>query len=307
DSESTAAQRLDRAAEEPSRKRRWVERGAGKGKRVAEGDEGEEEGGSGTIVREVSVSQRFCIHFHHVMAVCAARAREGANMTPEQVAAEIGSAADHWAGDHSGCSRGSDISRCVADEWGPESALYERGGTTHVRFKAWVSENCGPKQMAPYVLGASNWMNESFHSLICKYAPKRIRFHGSMRARIGLTALHWNNSLDREVIATKIRIRRATRVRRGKTDKVLGPMRWDWVDEILHDWNCLGRAADSDAPVHHTSDASAPTTPCTPVPHSRPPPFAAIVLDVTPAPLSTPQKRRRTGGRPPPRAQRAIF
>ncbi|CAI5471842.1 unnamed protein product [Closterium sp. Yama58-4] len=54
-----------------------------------------------------------------------------------------------------------------------------------------------PDKVACIVEGATSSMNESFHSLILKYAPKRIRFKGSYDARIAMSALHWNNTMDR--------------------------------------------------------------------------------------------------------------
>ncbi|GJP50127.1 hypothetical protein CLOM_g9266 [Closterium sp. NIES-68] len=215
-------------------------------------------------------------------------------MTTEEVAEELGMAADHWASDHTRCNRGQEVPRCVTDGWGRENALYEKGSRTHA-FKEWLAENCGPEQMRPYVSGASSWMNESFHSLICKYAPKRIRFHGSMRARVGLTVMHWNNLLDREVLTIRTRIRRATRVRRGKKDRVLGPMRWQWVDEIMRDWSCLDgdevEEGPRDVPV-----VAAPETPQKTLAGSgtRPRSSCDVINTSGSAP---PSKQQRTDGR----------
>ncbi|CAI5475974.1 unnamed protein product [Closterium sp. Yama58-4] len=250
----------------PEQPRRWVERQPRSPKRSGDSLQDEEGEGSDRVLEEVSVAQIFSIHFHHVMARCAARFRANRPMTPEEVAEEIGVAADHWAGDHSRCSRGYERSRCVTDKWGKESALYEYGSRMHLAFRQWLSESA--KEMRPYVHGACNWMNESFHSLICKYAPKRILFCGSMRARAGLTVLHWNQGLEREVRATKIRIRRATRVWRGKRSRILGPMDWSWVDDIMRDWDCMSSDVAEEGGPRDTA-VTAPSTPEPPTKRQR--------------------------------------
>ncbi|CAI5983615.1 unnamed protein product [Closterium sp. NIES-65] len=51
----------------------------------------------------------------------------GKTMTPEEVAEELGLAANHWAGDHSGCGQLGRISRCVTEGWGIETTIYEKG------------------------------------------------------------------------------------------------------------------------------------------------------------------------------------
>ncbi|CAI5476523.1 unnamed protein product [Closterium sp. Yama58-4] len=179
--------------------KRWQEKKTGKRPRD---EDGEDVGGT----EYVSVVQRLGIHFHHVMVQCATKASAGQGMSPEDVAAEMELCADHYAG------------------------LHTRS------FKQWLAEHCGPSQMAPYVRGASNWINESFHSLITKYAPKRIAFLGSMEPRVALTVLHWNSTVDRVVKEWRVRVRKATRVKRGKMDRVLGPMDWSWVEEVLERW-----------------------------------------------------------------------
>ncbi|CAI5470223.1 unnamed protein product [Closterium sp. Yama58-4] len=220
--------------------RRWV-RKAKRTRRNQRSRQPSAEGGDGpsddmAVVEEVSFPQRFSIHFHHVMVRGATLAKEGRTMTAEDVEAELALSAEHWAGDHSRCARHGIVPRCVADGWGPKSAVYEYGGTTHLAFRSWLRKHYSAEKMQPFVLGASSWLNESFHSVICKYAPKRVHFRGSMEARIALSILHWNNTVERLVLRHIIRIRRATRVRRGKKDRVLGPMNWQWTQDIFAEW-----------------------------------------------------------------------
>ncbi|CAI5521034.1 unnamed protein product [Closterium sp. Naga37s-1] len=164
------------AVEPESPHRRWEERGTKKRRREElEGVENDDLA-MDDLVEEVTVGQRFSIHFHHVMVRNATLAKLGLPMSAEDVAAELALAADHWVGLHAGCARGDVLPRCVKDNWGPESAVYEPDSETHRAVKEWLATHCSAEQMRPYVLGAGSWLNESFHSLICKYAPKRVRF-----------------------------------------------------------------------------------------------------------------------------------
>ncbi|CAI6010590.1 unnamed protein product [Closterium sp. NIES-65] len=256
DTQDTAAGDED-AFEPPSPQRRWEERGTKKRRREEmEGVENDDLA-MDDLVEEVTVGQRFSVHFHHVMVRNATLATLGFPMSAEDVAAELALAADHWAGLHGGCARGDVLPRCVKDNWGPESAVYEPDSETHKAVKEWLATHCSAEQMRPYVLGAGSWLNKSFHSLICKYAPKRVRFLGSMEARIALAVLHWNNTVERVVKAYKTRLRKATRVKRGKKDRVLGPMDWTWVDDIMRDW-MASRGRPEPPPPVVTPDSDAP-------------------------------------------------
>ncbi|CAI5459645.1 unnamed protein product [Closterium sp. Yama58-4] len=185
---------------------------------------------------EVTVASRFASHFHYVMMRCAARKADGKMMTPEEVAEELGLADNHWAGDHSGCGQSGRISRCVTEGWGIETAIYEKGSETHKAVQDWLAKRCGPDKVKSLVHGAPSSINESFHSIILKYAPKRIRFQGSFEARVALAVLHWNNSMDRLVTAYRTRQRQVTRIRRGNKDRTLGAMDWSWLDGIMESW-----------------------------------------------------------------------
>ncbi|CAI5462982.1 unnamed protein product [Closterium sp. Yama58-4] len=189
----------------------------------------------------------------------------GNAMTPEDVAFELGLAANHWAGDHSGCGHGGRTSRCVTEKWGNETAIYEKGSETHKAVQDWLAKRCGPDKVKSFVHGASSSINESFHSVILKYAPKRIRFRGSFEARMALAVLHWNNSMDRLVTAYRTRQRQVTRIRRGNKDRSLTPMDWSWLDGIMESWlKTLSGEADDETGGEPTSpirpDATESTT-----------------------------------------------
>ncbi|CAI5949790.1 unnamed protein product [Closterium sp. NIES-65] len=130
--------------------RRWVDRGSRGGKRSGAGAAVQEKvmEDPDELIEEVTVAQRFSVHFHHVMARCALRWKQGVPMTAKDAGKEIGSAADHWAGDHSRYGGGTETPRCVADNWGPESVLYQHGSRTHIAFKEWLEG--GEAEMRPY-------------------------------------------------------------------------------------------------------------------------------------------------------------
>ncbi|CAI5495889.1 unnamed protein product, partial [Closterium sp. Naga37s-1] len=107
------------------------------------------------------------------------------------------------------------------------------------------------------------------------------------------------------VRATKMRIQRATRVRRGRRYRILGPMIWDWVDDIMRDWGCVEGGDDEQTSAVQDASSQPPHAPDTPVVLRRT--QATAVGDDTPTPDSTPRKRRRTGETSRPLAQRAIF
>ncbi|CAI5476280.1 unnamed protein product, partial [Closterium sp. Yama58-4] len=102
-----------------------------------------------------------------------------------------------------------------------------------------------------------------------------------------------------------MRIQRATRVRRGRRYRILGPMIWDWVDDIMRDWGCVEGGEDEQTSVVQDASSQPPHAPDTPVVLRRT--QATAVGDDTPTPDSTPRKRRRTGETSRPLAQHAIF
>ncbi|CAI5461480.1 unnamed protein product [Closterium sp. Yama58-4] len=229
---------------------------------------------------EQTVAQRLSSHFYHVMMRCGAMKKEGHPMTPADVARELGSPPNHWAGDHSGCGGVGDTPpRCVREGWGKDHAIYEFGSSTHKAVREWFSKHLSPEKVESFVHGASSSLNESFHSLIIKYAPKRIRFQGSFPARVGLAVLHWNHGMDRLVTAYRTRVRQVMRIRRGSKERILTPMDWGWVDRIMGEWQRSLRFGDS-VDVEGTPDTSA--TPAQPVEASIARPTASVLQPETP-------------------------
>ncbi|GJP56780.1 hypothetical protein CLOM_g15828 [Closterium sp. NIES-68] len=207
---------------------RWTER---QKRHKTPSSAGDVEGGCD---EEITVAQRFVIHFYHVMMQCGVERRDGLPLSPEVVSEELCMAADRWAGLHGRCSRAGVVTpHCVTELWGEQSAIYAAKSATHKAVRAWLSKHCGVEAVRQ---GACSSLNESFHSLICKYAPKQLRLRGSFRARTGLAVLHWNNCQDRLVTVYVTRVAQVTRIRRGKNSHTLGPMDWTWVDRIMDEW-----------------------------------------------------------------------
>ncbi|CAI5480311.1 unnamed protein product [Closterium sp. Yama58-4] len=251
DSQSTVPTVTPQTHESVAAPPRWTERVSGKRKRGALATDDEDD----ADYVEVSLAQRWGTHFNHVMLRNSTKAAAGHTPSASVVAQELATSADHWAGLHSKCGNGAVIPRCVSEKWGPENAVYEPNSSAHLALRKWLETHCSPKEMEAYVSGASNWVNESFHSLVIKYAPKRIRFQGSMVPRIGLSVLHWNHTVSRLVRAIKTRVRKRTRVRRGSKERVLEAMDCSWVDKIMSDWRDIGLEGDDSAQVDVPDDS----------------------------------------------------
>ncbi|CAI5979833.1 unnamed protein product [Closterium sp. NIES-64] len=72
---------------------------------------------------ESTVAQRFGSHFFHVMMHAGRMKEAGTPMTPDDVAREIGTAPNHWAGDHSGAGSAAAAPRDPLDAKSSEFEL----------------------------------------------------------------------------------------------------------------------------------------------------------------------------------------
>ncbi|KAL2609506.1 hypothetical protein R1flu_028079 [Riccia fluitans] len=85
-------------------------------------------------------------------------------------------------------------------------------------LKKYITEN----KMKCYVRAKENFISETFHSMINKFATKRIHFDASHTARLACAALDGNENIRREVWAVYHRALNDTIVRcRAKTNKAL--------------------------------------------------------------------------------------
>jgi hypothetical protein len=136
----------------------------------------------------------------------------------------ICNAADHWAGNHSKCAEIDSSRRCVKDGRGRDQTYYVEGGETHVAVKQWLQKKCTVAKMKHYTRARESFLSEIFHSVINKYASKRIHYAKSHKARIAAAACDWSESMEREVLARKQRKAAGTTIRKRAAHKnVLAP------------------------------------------------------------------------------------
>ncbi|GBG84853.1 hypothetical protein CBR_g39229 [Chara braunii] len=101
--------------------------------------------------------------------------------------------ADHWAGDHSCCDK--KLSNLCKAAGGPDrDPLYEAGGRVHFAVARCLEQFASNTKMAYYTCAGMTFNNECFHSVINKYATKRLNFPKSYEACVCCTALEWNKN-----------------------------------------------------------------------------------------------------------------
>ncbi|KAL3675064.1 hypothetical protein R1sor_025012 [Riccia sorocarpa] len=77
-------------------------------------------------------------------------------------------------------------------------------------------------KMKFYIRAQENFISETFHSVINKFATKRIHFDASHTARLACATLDWNENIRRVVWAVYNRTSNDTAVRRrARTNRVL--------------------------------------------------------------------------------------
>ncbi|GBG71163.1 hypothetical protein CBR_g8465 [Chara braunii] len=96
--------------------------------------------------------------------------------------------ADHWAGDHSCCDK--ELSNLCKAAGGPDrDPLYEGGRRVHFAVARCLQQFASNTKMAYYTRATMTFNNECFHSMINKYAMKRLNFPKSYEARVCCTTL----------------------------------------------------------------------------------------------------------------------
>ncbi|GBG74182.1 hypothetical protein CBR_g17895 [Chara braunii] len=100
---------------------------------------------------------------------------------------------DHWAGDHSCCDK--ELSNLCKAAGGPDrDPLYEAGGRVHFVVACCLRQFASNTKMAYYTRARMTFNNECFHSVINKYATKRLNFPKSYEARVCCIVLEWNKN-----------------------------------------------------------------------------------------------------------------
>ncbi|KAL2650226.1 hypothetical protein R1flu_018354 [Riccia fluitans] len=150
------------------------------------------------------------------------RTRRG-DTTPELLTMDIHNAADHWAGDHSTCRNLPGVRKCIVENWsGEQNHKYAPSGETHKAVKEFLKKYITESKMRCYIRARENFISKTFHSVINKYATKRIHFDSSHTTRLACAAMDWNENIRRDVRTIYQRSSNDTAVRRkAKTNRYL--------------------------------------------------------------------------------------
>ncbi|KAL3694028.1 hypothetical protein R1sor_007679 [Riccia sorocarpa] len=165
---------------------------------------------------------------------CAKNAAVRGDTTPQLLTLDIHNASDHWAGDHSTCRTLPGNRKCVMENWNYETQRkYPAGGETHKAVKDFLRKYITESKMKFYIRARENFMSETFHSVINKFATKRIHFDASHTARLACAVLDWNENIRREVRAVYNRTSNDTAVRhRARTNRVLVDRTTVWKAQL---------------------------------------------------------------------------
>ncbi|KAL2633416.1 hypothetical protein R1flu_004895 [Riccia fluitans] len=144
---------------------------------------------------------------------------------PELAAHDIAYKLKSWiyTWDHTTCSHLPGVRKCVVEKWtGGKEAEYPEGGETHKAVKEFLKKYITETKMKCYIRARENFISETFHSDINKFAMKHIHFDASHTARLACAAMDWNENIRRDVWATYQRASNDTAVRwRAKSNRVL--------------------------------------------------------------------------------------
>ncbi|KAL3693226.1 hypothetical protein R1sor_006877 [Riccia sorocarpa] len=113
---------------------------------------------------------------------------------------DIVNACNHWADDHTLCMiLPGNRPCCLPIETGTErpQKYFEQGSPTHIALVNFLEKHITPAKMRFYTRARENFLSETFHSVINKYATKRIHFHKSHEARLCACAMDWNENIGR--------------------------------------------------------------------------------------------------------------
>ncbi|KAL2642545.1 hypothetical protein R1flu_010132 [Riccia fluitans] len=107
--------------------------------------------------------------------MCVKNAALRGDTTPGLLTMDIHNAADHWAGDHTTCLHLPGVRKCVVEKWtGGKEAKYLEGGETYKAVKEFLKKYIMEIKMKCYIRARENFISETFHRVINKFATKRI-------------------------------------------------------------------------------------------------------------------------------------
>ncbi|KAL2633857.1 hypothetical protein R1flu_005336 [Riccia fluitans] len=115
------------------------------------------------------------------------------------------------------------VRKCVTEIWSAgQMCKYPEGGETHKAVVDFLKKCITENKMKCYVRARENFISETFHSVINKFATKRIHFDASHTPSLACAAMDWYENIRREVQAVYHRASNDTAVRcRAKTNKAL--------------------------------------------------------------------------------------
>ncbi|KAL2635158.1 hypothetical protein R1flu_006637 [Riccia fluitans] len=161
---------------------------------------------------------------------CVKNAALRGDTTPELLTMDIHNAADYWAGDHSTCRKLPGVQKCIVENWsGEQKCKYAPGGETHKVVKEFLKKYITESKMKCYIRARENFISETFHSIINKFATKHIYFDSSHIACLACATMDWNENIKRDVRAIYQHSSNDTAVRsRVKTNRYLADKTSCW-------------------------------------------------------------------------------
>ncbi|KAL2641493.1 hypothetical protein R1flu_009080 [Riccia fluitans] len=92
---------------------------------------------------------------------------------PKLLTQDIHNSADHWVENHDMCRVLPGNRKFVAENWPKgRDAKYVEGGETHKAVKDFLKKYITESKMKFYIKAHENFISETFHSVINKYATK---------------------------------------------------------------------------------------------------------------------------------------
>ncbi|KAL3699855.1 hypothetical protein R1sor_017877 [Riccia sorocarpa] len=146
---------------------------------------------------------------------------------------DIRNAADHWAGVHSICRELPGERPCCDLNTPASDHYFAEGSPTHEKLRVFLEKQITSSKVRFYTRARENFVNETFNSVINKYATKRTHYHRSHEARLGCCAMDWNKNITREPIRIYERRPQHTTIRnRTATRRVLPQWTVHWKTQL---------------------------------------------------------------------------
>ncbi|CAM6081685.1 unnamed protein product [Calypogeia fissa] len=151
------------------------------------------------------------------------------------LAYELANCADHWAGIHTKCLTLSDRPCHHIGEVGATdlpTVHYEAGSPTHIAMKTFMEKYITPAKMKFFTMAREKILSETFHSVMGKYATKRIHFPASHEARLLCAGMDWNENINHPLLKVydRIPVNTAVRDRPGRS-RVLVERTTNWKEQ----------------------------------------------------------------------------